>query len=160
MTKDFGWLLDLDIELLVKMLKELTNCNKIILYNINGNNSFDKLFETLSLDYKNIAIPTSNKSVSFAHNEIGRNFNKTQRNSKYLLNWLEIHRVFPTCNRPEENKFKISRDRKKQSDYISKMKSTSYIKESIDWPDLIENIQISNDNFIKSTINSNLIVLN
>ena len=29
--KDFGWLLDLDIKLLVKMLNEFTNYNKIIL---------------------------------------------------------------------------------------------------------------------------------
>ena len=158
--KDFGWILDLNIKLLVKMLNEFTNYNKIILYNINGNYSFENLFEILKLEYNNIATPTSNKSLSFVHNELARNFNKTQRSTKSLLNWLEVHRVFPDCSLPEEYIFKISRDRKKQVDFISKMKSTSYVKESIKWPDLIKSIQTANDNFIKSTNKSKIIVLN
>ena len=158
--KDFGWLLDLDIKSLVKMLTNSTNCNKIILYNINGNNSFEYLFKKLNIDYNNITIPTSNKSFSFTQNEAGRHFNKTQQNSKYLLNWLEVHRVFPRCNLSEEYIFKISRDRKKQANFISKMNSPSLIKETIKWPRLIESIQDSNNNFLQSTKNSNLIVLN
>ena len=43
------------------MLTNSTNCNKIILYNINGNNSFEYLFKKLNIDYNNITIPTSNK---------------------------------------------------------------------------------------------------
>ena len=150
---------DLDIKSLVKMLTNSTNCNKIILYNINGNNSFEYLFKKLNIDYNNITIPTSNKSFSFTQNEAGRHFNKNQQNSKYLLNWLELHRVFPHCNLSEEYIFKISRDRK-QANFISKMNSPSLIKETIKWPRLIESIQDSNNNFLQSTKNSNLIVLN
>jgi len=158
--KDFGWFLDLKLDYLTALLLKHTNASNIIFLNIDVSANIKKLLEKLSINTRIDNIPFSNKSINLVENESARLFNKNKVNSRYLLDWLEIHRTFPNSNLPNDFIFDISRNRIKQSEYISMDNNNhNYLLNDFEWPDIVEDLSNSNQIFLDSTVNKKIILI-
>ncbi|MCB1782674.1 MAG: hypothetical protein KDI13_01635 [Alphaproteobacteria bacterium] len=159
--RDYGWLADLDVSLLVKRLNVAFggNCD-IVLADLGTPDMPKRLFGFLGLAYKGSDDVRLNRSPDEWETAQLRAHNAALPHRQQLLDWLELHRVFPRGTMPEAALFRMSRARIAQNEALKAANmSDVFCRDAFEWPEAFEQMEAKNKAFISGVLGDQRIVL-
>lgn len=145
---DYGFVSDLCLENIYRLLSKSFPLSKIILSDVSKAGFISKVFSCLDLN-ASVSNQKINKGISVNSYLNHLKFNKSQSNKMSFLDMIELHRVFPNANIDDTFKFKYARMRNKHRKLSSEKKLfDKNTINSFNWPSYVNKIQNRNKSFL------------
>lgn len=147
---DYGFVSDLCLESIIKLIIQVFPHSKILVADIENSNFLPKVFDFLNLK-NSLSTNKINEGITSNVYLNHLNFNKSQLNKRSFLDMIEVHRVFPNGNVDDSLKFKYARMRNnhKKLNFI-KEKYVEFSIVDFKWPDYINRIDDKNNFFLSN----------
>lgn len=157
---DYGWLRDLDLGLLAARLEDAFAGAEIVLADLETADMIPRLFATLGLEAPDEHDLRLNISLSDAQTDALRAHNAALPHRKQMLDWLELHRIFPEDVIPEDERFRMSRARLAQNEALRVTAQTDvFDRTAIVWPEVVLDLQARNEAFVSKARDARHITL-